>query len=640
MSVNEENMVVRETVSLTPAQLREDIEHPENVRIKFDDSVRKAPFDIGSLSYIRRRFSSITWKDAEEPTPVILNSFRKERRDMLINIFDYISSSKYTDYSRLTKLNDVKSVVDECDQFGCSEFMENPEKCRFAYKALSIEWRHQIKIGKISNNKGAILQRTFASLIALCFSREQSTYILERINRIKYLRNPSKPPKEQHFNQYIKTTIALARQLKSFVVEENDFPIKLKMPDYETFVFHSHGGNLKTPYTSKQQNIYNFEEGRLATFDEWKGTVKGGLKSDYDASVSNFEEKNRNKRHERRIDFATLSMQAYMKIFILLTGAQPTEVKQLEYSDSFVLEKDRFKNDFRAIKFRARGREVSYSLGDSYGYALFKEYLDLRSWILNGTKCKYLFFSVIHKQNDRKERSLVFRQVGSGRNFYRYFDRIKGVYVPKDFGDITSCPARKYKNLILSELKVSIETRASVLNHTENTNASDYTETTPERQAEEFQAHWDAVKKARQHLDLIGKENKNITTGHCVEEGEPESEIDNPPIEPDCKNPYGCLFCTKYSCHADEEDAHKLYSLLFVIELVRDESTNFAHAEKTFQILAIRAKEILKSMADKSEVHQVMINKIEKKVMVNGVLTTFWERRLDQYERMGIIASA
>ncbi|WP_051440335.1 MULTISPECIES: hypothetical protein [unclassified Pseudoalteromonas] len=639
MLIDETDMVIRDTIVLTPSQLRDEIKAPENIRIKFDDSVRCAPFDIGSLAFSERIFTSNSWKDAAEPSPVYFASLRQERRNMLINIFDYISSSKYRDSSRFTKLKDFKSIIDMCDQFGCSDFMQSPVQCRSAYKRISDELRHKIKMDFITQNQGAILQRTFKLLIGLCFSREQSAMIVERVNTIKYQRNRTKPPKEQHFIHYIQTTIALARQLKSFVVEEKNFPINLKMSDYEAYVFQSHSGNVKTPYTTNHNSTYNFEEGRLSTFEEWKDKVKKSEKSQYNRAVVNFEEVNRNKRHERRIDFATLSMQAYMKIFILLTGAQPSEVRQLEYSSEFELEKDNFKNDFRAIKFRAKGRNVSYNLGDSYGYALFKEYLELRKWVLNGDECKMLFFSVTQKKNSEKMRALAFNPIGSGGNFYNYFYRIKGIYVPEDFGDITSCPARKYKNLILSELKVSLSTRAAALNHTIETNSLDYTETTPDRQAEEFSAHWSAVKKAREHVDLTGKHSKKITSGHCVDEGKPESEIENPPIEPDCKNQYGCLFCVKYSCHADEEDAHKLFSLLFVIETVRDDSTNFSHAEKTFQMLSIRAKEILKTMADKSEAHQAMVDKIEKKVMVNGTLTAFWERRLDQYERMGIIAS-
>lgn len=628
-------MVIRETVVLTPAQLREDIEHPENVRVKLDDGVLVEPFDIGSLAYSKRRYESSAWTDAISATPVDLKSFRRERIDMLFSIFDHLSNSKFKDTTRLNKWRGFKKVIGACDNNGFSDFMESSLKCRKAYKGLSAEWINKARLNQISHNVASNLQSDFKSLIELCFSKNDTAFILERVARIAFKRNKSKPPREAHFQSYIKIAIAIAKQFRTFVVEEKNFPVKLKMPDYQAFVFQSQGGNVQTPFTSKHHGIYNFEEGRLSTFDEWKGTVKEGQQYQYDKSVNNFNEVNTNKRHERRIDFATLSMQAYMKLFVLLTGAQPTEVIQLEYSDKFEYEKDNLKNDFRAVKFRARGKVVSYSLGDRYGLALFQEYLQLREWILNGLHCKYLFFSVATSSDEADQ--LKVRQLKIGRGFYRYYHRIRGVYVANDFGDISSCSTRKYKNLILSELKISLETRASLLNHTQETNRSDYTETTPDRQAAEFQAHWEAVKQARKHIDLTGIHNKKTTVGHCTEEGKPESEIENPPIEPNCKTQYGCLFCSKYSCHADGEDVHKLYSVLGVIDIVRNGSTEFNHAEKIFRTLSIRINEILEAVSEKPAEHKSMVERTKKKVMELGLMTPFWERRLDQYERMGVI---
>lgn len=635
MSLFEAELQIRDTVVLTPEQLREDIDHPENVRVKLNDSVAVAPIDIGCLAFAIRKMDQDTWTEAFDATPVFLGSFRRERVHMLNSICDHICIGKYSDATRKLKIRGFRHLVNECDRNGLHDFMLSPEKCRQAYQQLSAEWRHQSTVNSdLSANAASTLQSNFILLTRLCFDKAEAALILEQVNRIKYKKNTVKPPTEAHFSSYIKTVIALATGLKQFVVEQKNFPIRLKMPEYEAFVFHSQGGNVKTPFTSKHHSIYNFKEGRLATFDEWKDSVKQPHPSQYARALSNFSEANDNKRHERRIDFATLSMQAYMKIFVLLTAAHPSEVVQLEFSEEQEYERNAFKNDFRAIKLRAKGREVSYSLGNYYGHLLFKEYLELRKWILNGDSCKYLFFSV--KSNEHVDK-LAFSQININRSYYRFISRIREVYVASDFADITSCPTRKYKNLILNELQVSLETRSSVLNHTQETNLSHYTDTTPDRQAAEFQAHWDAMKQARKHVDLMGKHNKKISVGHCTEIDNPESEIANPPISPDCKTQYGCLFCSKYSCHADEEDVHKLYSVLGVIDMIRDQSTDFAHAEKMFQTLSIRINEILKAVSEKSDEHRSMVERIQKKVMVSGVMTLFWERRLDQYERMGVI---
>lgn len=635
MSVNRERLVTRETIVLTPAQLREEIEHPEKVRVKLNDSVLVGPYDIGCFAYSKRVDKAGTWKDFQKPTPVDLVSFRRERVDLLFSLFDYISHGRYRDATRLHALKGFKYVFNFCDSNGLSDFAESRENCRRAYKVLSLELSHQLKLGNITSKMASDRQGNFRRLIRAHYSKDDSAYITERVPRLKSRRGHSKPPTEKHFREYMRVTIRLARRLHQFVEEEENFPFKLKMDGYETFVFHSQGGNTSTPYSNKPNVIYNFVEGRLATFEEWKDSVKGAHPTQYNRSVENLAEVNKNKRHERRIDFATLSMQAYMKIFVLLTGAQPSEVVQLEFDGNIQSEQDILKNDFRAIKLRAAGREVSYNLGDYYGLLLFKEYLKLRKWVLNGAKCKYLFFSTIQSKGN----SLQFKQLKQGKSFYRYIYRIRGVYVDKDMADITSCPTRKLKNLILNELNVSMDTRATVLNHTQATNENDYNDTTPDRQASEFQAHWNAIRKARERIDLRGEREKAITTGHCIDEGNPESEFEEPPITPDCKSQYGCVFCNKYSCHADEVDVHKLLSVLGVIEMVRNSSADIEHAEKMFKILSVRIAEILEGIKEKSDEHKLMVERMEKKVMVLGEMTPFWERRLDQYERMGIIIS-
>lgn len=84
---------------------------------------------------------------------------------------------------------------------------------------------------------------------------------------------------------------------------------------------------------------------------------------------------------------------------------------------------------------------------------------------------------------------------------------------------------------------------------------------------------------------------------------------------------------------------HKLLSVLGVIEMVRNSSADIEHAEKMFKILSVRIAEILEGVKEKSDEHKLMVERMEKKVMVLGEMTPFWERRLDQYERMGIIIS-
>ena len=134
--------------------------------------------------------------------------------------------------------------------------------------------------------------------------------------------------------------------------------------------------------------------------------------------------------------------------------------------------------------------------------------------------------------------------------------------------------------------------------------------------------------------------DKSITVGHCDSIGNPVvAEVNNNvPVQVNCKSQYGCLYCEHYSCHADEEDVHKLLSLAYVVDEVRTYGTDIAHVESLFKELAIRVEYIIGEIKKKSDAHVELVNIIKKKVFDLGELTPFWEKRLQQYEKMGIIA--
>ena len=107
-------------------------------------------------------------------------------------------------------------------------------------------------------------------------------------------------------------------------------------------------------------------------------------------------------------------------------------------------------------------------------------------------------------------------------------------------------------------------------------------------------------------------------------------------IAPDCKTQYGCLFCVHYLVHSDEADIHKLLSFLYVIEGVRSNAPNFEFSEEIFKEVIIRVDFILDAISERSIESANLVMMVRKKVFDLGILTVFWERRLQRYERMGI----
>ncbi|MBL4909902.1 MAG: hypothetical protein JKX78_07760 [Alteromonadaceae bacterium] len=646
MYPHEENMILRETFILTPAELDQELLYPENARVQLDSSVRVNPYDIGSLAFSKREQVYSNTSQAKRPYFVELKSLKKSRCEFLRNLYDHFFIGCREHSTILYDINQFKKIINWCDGNSYENLFDSMDSARKAYVGYVSELKHQIKVsgGKVKPETCNSLQLSMEKMFDIYFGAGKTSQIYVGITKIKAKRIPSKPPKDNQVSYMVKTALAIAKQFKEFVISSNTFPFKLKMPDYETYVFPSNGRNKNTPYSSSCGPIYNAVDGRISTIKEYQLSSKATMSiSCASRAVKNalgkLEEVNIDSRHEQRMKYATLAMQAYMQLFIILTGIYPSEIRQLQFDEGYRADKDLFKNDYRAVKFRAGGKTVVYSLGDQYGYSLFKEYLELRDWVLNGVEQKYLFF-ICSKKGDSGKYNDTYTQLRRS-DCNRFIKRLKeGKYVNKNIKNIPARAARKYKNLLLNELREDQEIAASLLGHSIETNSRDYMETTPDRQIKELELYWQAMHKSRKQIKIKFVDNdndKSIPVGHCEDDDNPSPVQDKVPIEPNCKTQYGCLYCENYTCHADEEDIHKLLSLLYVLTEVRKFAIDFSQADSLFKELSIRIRFILDSMKAKSDELLKLVEKMEKRVLELGILTVFWEKRLSLYEDMGVV---
>ena len=286
-----------------------------------------------------------------------------------------------------------------------------------------------------------------------------------------------------------------------------------------------------------------------------------------------------------------------------------------------------YKKELKAIKARARGRVTSYTLGRKSGLALLQKYFRLREWILNGEECESLFFlALVPGFPPLPEEFMT-----------KFFKRLCGRYLPSSATNITAAAARKYKSLILHELNLAHDLIADSLNHTKSVNFSAYTSTKIETQSNEFRAFWKAVREARVKIEDVSGHSISTATGHCDGFQRPEELIAGTAVTPNCHTQYGCLFCIHYLCHADEEDVHKLLSLQYVVDAVRRFSPNISHSERLFQELSIRIGAVVDSVESRSQASFELVSDVRRKVYSLGILTPFWERRLSQYEQLGVV---
>ena len=121
---------------------------------------------------------------------------------------------------------------------------------------------------------------------------------------------------------------------------------------------------------------------------------------------------------------------------------------------------------------------------------------------------------------------------------------------------------------------------------------------------------------------------KDISVGQCKEYRTPMSDDSSRSIIPDCTQPEGCLFCTKYYVHADEQDIRKLCSCLYVITETRILADSEIHFNTVFGAVIKRISFLLETISSKSKALKKMVERIQHEVVEEEKLTYYWAAKL------------
>lgn len=249
---------------------------------------------------------------------------------------------------------------------------------------------------------------------------------------------------------------------------------------------------------------------------------------------------------------------------------------------------------------------------------LLREYLEFRSWILNGRSSELLFFHVVDG------RGLPSTDFPSLENNFstKFYNKLQGVFVSNSSKNIPPRLVRKFKSLTLHHLRHSPMLVSAVLNHTERTNAQFYSGVTDKQQKEEFGGFWASMLEAAKRFSSESQVGGiPIAAGHCDGLNDPVAEIPVVTIEPDCNSQYGCLYCIHYLVHSDEADIHKLMSFKYVVEAIRENAPNFEFSEEVLKGVIVRISFILEGISKRSKSASDLIGVMNKKVFELGILT-------------------
>lgn len=324
--------------------------------------------------------------------------------------------------------------------------------------------------------------------------------------------------------------------------------------------------------------------------------------------------------------------EAFIQLFRILTRINGSDLIRLRYQDNYEVKRDKTSQEFYSIKYRAGNKDTTFRL-ETKGYTLFKKYLKLREWLLNGKKYKYLFFSL------GKIECLEPKKLSRQGNYMHHEFLTRQGFMSCESRALRDQQIRNINTVFLRNSGYTSKSIADNNNHTVESSESFYSVTPQEQQVQELDLYWQAIEGAEKHVSINIEPNVKATTiGACSStKSSPEMSIINPPIIPNCTTPQGCLFCKYYVCHADQEDIKKLLSLLFITLAIIEQTVNIEPIDNIYNKLIIRVEFILSKISLLSDSHSMLVRKLKIEVLDDGVLTDFWDKRLDYYNDMGLL---
>ncbi|QUE75290.1 hypothetical protein [Stutzerimonas stutzeri] len=628
---------------ITLREVTQQFAEPENLRLQLSAKVMKKPLDIGSLAYCIRGKNESIYDD--RGAPVVLDSFVESRRELIVRFLESLVGQR--EKTVLSRFRYLEQFIDWANRNDYKEVFASEAEAQRAYRDYTAHLNHRVAHKELQPLSARNAQYRATSLIELLYP-ESSQHILAGAIIIRG-ESESEAVSPAHVELYRDVCLAIAQQGRNFVLNNKPYPLVVPIRNYEVVVFPSNGGAVG-PF-KESPPTYNAAERRIATVEEYVATCdrlgrrkspKANVARDLKRSRDSFQAANDDARHWHRYQVASLAAKAYACLFLMVTGATPTEFAQFGYADALDVEKSPIKKELSAVKFRAAGKLNNYNVGRVNGLALLKEYLKLREWILNGATHERLFFSM-PQSDKRKSVESAFGELDISQALKLFYNTISGRFLDPKVTRLSSRQMRKFKSVGQHTAGQSPSAVAASLGHTEAVNQQSYAQAPPEQLEGEFGQFWQAVRHAAQ---VVRERSEGGTgaqiatgTGHCdgFNQPIPVRDVGAVAIEPNCRTQYGCLYCEHYICHSDEEDLHKLLSLQYVINAVRKLAPDAAHADELYKELSIRIEFIVEALAERSDAVKQLIEMVRAKVFEYGVLTAFWEARLSRYEIMGVV---
>lgn len=351
------------------------------------------------------------------------------------------------------------------------------------------------------------------------------------------------------------------------------------------------------------------------------------------------EKNNKNLRSDFRRRVGNHAVTSGMLAFIAATGCNLSVAQALEVDTLEVVPSTQGRR-FSGTKARSGGKTVVPEFGLRFA-PVFKKYLQLREWVLNGSDSA-LVFPVV---------SAEYRISPVGRVSIVGFKNFFARSLPET---VWVTPTHWRKNVSYQYVRLSggdMALTAEKLSNTEDTVRQAYSRPALEDFAGEMASFFEAMHQTaidrtrtveRIPVRILAEKRPEAVTGAgaCGKAPETQPERAEGFTElaptPTCRDPETCLFCEFYAVHADEEDIRRLLSLRYLIQATKHKQP-VDHWQSKFGPTVHRIDEVLSALQDTDGGSQSTINRVHEEVE-SGNLDAFWSIHFDTLVTLGAVS--
>ena len=443
---------------------------------------------------------------------------------------------------------------------------------------------------------------------------------------------------EQEIDKTLNYCFQFFEQVAEFCLQSKKYPYKIALLVPEAIADNP----VITPFTGLQKNIkgryWDFERCDLKTEAEIEASLQEcsysfecTRRQQISRALHILEQKkvkikvvNTDPNHIYRLELAAKAMKAYFFVLLDITGMNDSMLATLSWSgDDFI--EDVAEKGMRNIKRRAGNREVIFKI-QSIFMGSFRTFIKLRRFILNGHDCSTLFFTGIG------ENSKLSPHAAAGCYGAICYDTLKRLYPHLLYIGSQTLRINK-KRWLMKKSKGQTFLVAAIMQHKPETGEQNYPHET--RQESQSMIGEYLIYQHRVIMDI--QDYKQTSVGGCDSlEAQPNVDINEGPIKPDCQKKMTCLFCTHYRLKTESEEIRKVISLEYVIN-----RHSILHARSQIQFESImgpvlqRIKLVFESMIKKYPYTDEIIKTVRNDVYENQNLHWYWQVRLELLWELG-----